>query len=110
LFRINFRVDNIDKTAKDNDEIKNVPCIAKVVFESKSCKFENELKREDCRENHVQSVEHFGVKFWLSVKLHRKRDRVYHDQNEDCVLKGLRSYKPPNFVLDPMFRYIPRKT
>jgi len=30
----NFRVDNVYKTAQDNDKIKNVPGIAKVVLKS----------------------------------------------------------------------------
>lgn len=39
--------------------------------------------------------------------LHGERDGVDHNEHEDRILKWLRRYKPPHFVLDAVFWYIP---
>lgn len=39
--------------------------------------------------------------------LHRKGNRVDHDQDEDRVLERLRGDEPPHFVLDAVFGDVP---
>ena len=98
--RVHLRIDDVDEASEDNDEIENVPSVAKVIFKAKCGEFEDKFEREDGGEDHVEDVEDFGVFFWLSIELHRERDCVDHDENENCVFEWLRRHKPPNFVLN----------
>lgn len=47
-----------------------------------------------------------GIPFGLIVEFHSQCHRIYHNQNENRVLERLRCNEPPNFVLNPMFRYV----
>lgn len=90
VFRlINLRVNDVDETSEHNYEVEDIPGVPEIVFEAKSGKLEDKLECEDGRENHVENVEGVGVEVGLSVKLHRQRDCVYHNKNEDCVFEWL---------------------
>lgn len=97
---INFGINDVDETSENDDEVKNIPSVAKVIFESKGGKLENKFKSENSGENHVKHVKSVGVKIRLPVEFHRECDRVYHNKNENRIFERLWRHKPPNFVLN----------
>lgn len=78
-FLLHLGVDDVNETAEDNDEVENVPRIAKVVFEPECRQLEYELESEDGCEYHIEYIECIAIKVWLSVEFHRECDCVDHD-------------------------------
>lgn len=110
IFRlINFWINDINETSKNDDEVENIPSVAKIVFEAKSGEFEYELESEDGRENHVKHIERICIELRLSIEFHGEGDCVDHNKDEDCVLERLRRHKPPHFILNAMLRYVSEK-
>lgn len=107
IFRlINLGINDINEAPENDDEVENIPSVAKVVFETKSGQFKDKLEGEDGCENHVKHVERIRIELWLAIKLHGEGDCVDHNKDKDCVLERLRCNKPPNFVLNSVLRYV----
>lgn len=95
---VNFRVNDVDKTSEDDDEVEDVPSVAEVVLraiklaldqsnqrlierlkfsaelsylESKGSQFKDEFQGEDRGEDHVEDIQRLRIDLWLPVKLHR---------------------------------------
>lgn len=71
VFRlINLRINDINEAPENDDEVENIPSVAKIVFEAESGEFKHKFEGKDGSENHVEHVECICVKLWLTIKLH----------------------------------------
>ena len=59
----------VNKRSKNNEEVKAIPCIRKVIFESKGAKFETEFSDKEEGEEEVENIQEVCVPFGLMIYL-----------------------------------------